>query len=55
MREEKKMKTTTRRKTRHTPRTRKKRNTTRRSPMVKLILGKCGTQMMRAPTQIVKT
>jgi hypothetical protein len=54
MREEKKMKTTRRRKTRHTPRTRKKRNTTR-SPMVKLILGKCGTQMMRAPTQIVKT
>jgi hypothetical protein len=54
MREGKKMKTTTRRKTIHTPKTRKTRSTTRRSPMLKLILDKSGTQMMRALTQIVK-
>jgi hypothetical protein len=54
MRERKKMKITIRRKTRHTLRTRKTKGTTRRSPMVKLILDKSGTQMMRAPTQIVQ-
>jgi hypothetical protein len=54
IREGKMMKITTRRKTRHTLRTRKTKNTTRRSSMVKLILDKSGTQMMRAPTQIVK-
>jgi hypothetical protein len=53
MREGKKMKAIRRRKTRHTSRTRKTRSTTR-SPMVKLILDKSETQMMRVLTRIMK-
>jgi hypothetical protein len=54
MREGKKMKAIRRRKTRHTSRTRQTRSTTRRSPMVKLILDKSETQMMRVLTWIMK-
>jgi hypothetical protein len=50
MREGKKMKTRRKRKTRHTPRTRKAKG----SPIVKLILDKSGTQMMKALARIVK-